>query len=182
MHRKSVFKAMAGCAAILLAMGSLSVAAPARHKIASLKFSGTISEADQKYLGLGKPGPFTLQDIKAPYVLIEIMRTTCPHCVAQASALNRLYKLVVNSDLKDKLKIISVGESDHESGLKQFKANHKVPFALVADANCAIGSAFNIQGTPTTVLVDKSGKVLLTEVGAFENAGQMFKQIKAKVK
>jgi hypothetical protein len=76
MHRKTVFKALAGCAALVLAMGSLSVAAPPPHKIASLKFSGTMSEADQNYLGLEKPGPFTLQDIKAPYVLIEITRTT----------------------------------------------------------------------------------------------------------
>ena len=57
-------------------MGSLSSAAPPPNKLANLKFSGTISEADQKYLGLEKPGAFTLQDIKAPYVLIEITRTT----------------------------------------------------------------------------------------------------------
>jgi peroxiredoxin len=182
MHRKTALMALAGCLTILLAMGSLSVAAPPQNKIANLKFSGTLSEADQKYLGLEKPGAFTLQDIKAPYVLMEIMRTTCPHCVAQAPALNQLYKLVANSDLKDKLKIISVGASDHESALKQFKAAHKVPFALVADPNCEIASAFNISGTPTTVLVDKSGKVLLTEVGAFDSAGQMFKKIKAKLK
>ena len=163
-------------------MGSLSSAAPPPNKIADLKFSGTLSEADQKYLGLEKPGAFTLQDIKAPYVLIEIMRTTCPHCVAQAPALNQLYKLVANSDLKDKLKIISVGETDNESALKQFKAAHKVPFPLVADPDCEIGSAFKISGTPTTVLVDKRGKVLLMEEGAFESAGQMFKKIKAKLK
>ena len=110
MHHKTARMALAGCLAIWLAMGSLSLAAPPQKKIADLKFSGTLSEADQKYLGLEKPGAFTLQDIKAPYVLIEIMRTTCPHCVAQAPALNRLYKLVANSDLKDKLKIISVGD------------------------------------------------------------------------
>jgi hypothetical protein len=76
MHRKAALKALAGCLAILLAMGSLSVAAPRQHKIAFLKFSGTLSEADRKYLGLEKPGAFTLQDIKAPYVLIEITRST----------------------------------------------------------------------------------------------------------
>ena len=76
MHRKTILMALAGCLMIMLAMSSLSVAAPPPHKIASLKFSGTISEADRKYLGLEKPGPFTLQDIKAPYVLIEITRTT----------------------------------------------------------------------------------------------------------
>ena len=110
------------------------------------------------------------------------MRTSCPHCVAQAPALNQLYQLVANSNLKDRLKIISVGETDNESTLKKFKAAHKVPFPLVADPDTDIGSAFKISGTPTTVLVDKSGKVLLMEEGAFGSAGQMFKKIKAKVK
>jgi hypothetical protein len=76
MHRKVALMALAGCLAIWLASGSLSFAAPSQQKIANLKFSGTLSEADRKYLGLEKPGAFTLQDIKAPYVLIEITRST----------------------------------------------------------------------------------------------------------
>jgi peroxiredoxin len=182
MHRKTTRMALAGCLAIWLAMGSLSFAAPPQKKIANLKFSGALSEADQKYLGLQAAGAFTLQDIKAPYVLIEIMRTSCPHCVAQAQTLNQLYGLVANSNLKDSLKIISVGSGDNEADLKRFRAAHKVPFALVADPDCKISSAFNIGGTPTTVLVDKSGKVLLVEDGAFGSAGQMLKKIKAKLK
>lgn len=182
MHPKTVFKALVVCVAILLAMGSLAVAAPSQQKIAAFKFSGTLSESDQKYLGLEKPGPFTLQDIKAPYVLIEIMRTTCPHCVAQVPALNHLYKLVANSDLKDKLKILSMGESDGAAALKKFKAAYKIPYPLVADPDWEFCSVCTVSGTPTMVLVDKRGKVLLMEVGAFESAGQMFKIIKAKLK
>ena len=56
MHRKTILMALAGCLMIMLAMSSLSVAAPPPQKIASLKFSGTLSEADRKYLGLEKPG------------------------------------------------------------------------------------------------------------------------------
>ena len=52
----------------------------------------------------------------------------------------------------------------------------------MADPDWDLGSVFNIQGTPTTVLVDKSGKVLLVEVGVFDSAGQMFKKIMAKLK
>ena len=76
MHRHTALRALAACLMLLLAMGSLSSAAPPPNKLANLRFSGTLSEADQKYLGLEKPGAFTLQDIKAPYVLIEITRTT----------------------------------------------------------------------------------------------------------
>ena len=76
MPRKTILMALAGCLTIWLAMVSLSSAAPPQSKIANLKFPGTLSEADRNYLGLEKPGPFTLQDIKAPYVLIEITRST----------------------------------------------------------------------------------------------------------
>jgi hypothetical protein len=76
MYRKTVLLALAGGLLIMLAMSSLSFAAPPQHKVANLKFSGALSAADRKYLGLGKPGAFTLQDIQAPYVLIEITRST----------------------------------------------------------------------------------------------------------
>jgi peroxiredoxin len=163
-------------------MSSPASAAPAPSKITHLKFSGVLSEADQKYLRLEKPGPFTLQDVKAPCVLIEIMRTTCPHCEAQVPALNQLYRLVANSDLKDKLKIISVGESDSVAALKKFRAAHKIPYPLVSDPGWEFCSAFKISGTPTVVLVDQSGKVLLMEEGAFSSAAQMLKHLKAKIK
>lgn len=172
----------AGVLSLFLIFVALTSAALANPKIAQFEFSGTISEVDQHYLGLDKPGPFRLQDIKAPYILIEIMRTTCPHCLEQVPALNQLYHLVAKSDLKDKIKFISLGESDHESSLKRFKAAYKVPFPMVPDPDWGIVNIINLQGTPTTIVVDRHGKVLLTEVGVFDSAGQMFKRLKALLK
>ena len=97
--------------------------------------------------------------------------------------MNRLYNLVAKSDLKDKVKFLAVGEGDNGASLQRFRAAYKVPFPMVPDPDWDIGvDLFNISGTPTTVLVDKSGKVLLMEVGFFDNAGAMFKKIKAKLK
>ncbi len=97
--------------------------------------------------------------------------------------MNRLYKLVAKSDLKDKIKFIAVGESDNEASLRRFKAAYKVPFPMVPDPDWAIGvDLFHIEGTPTTVVVDKRGKVLLKEVGTFDDAGQVFKKLKARLK
>ena len=76
MRHKTAALALAGCLTILLGLSSSLLAASENAKIANLKFSGPVSEADQKYLGLKSPGNFTLQDIQAPYVLIEITRTT----------------------------------------------------------------------------------------------------------
>jgi hypothetical protein len=76
MRHKAFALALVGWLTILLSFSSWSLAASNTAKIANLKFSGPVSEADQKYLGLKSPGNFSLQDIQAPYVLIEITRTT----------------------------------------------------------------------------------------------------------
>lgn len=76
MRHKTFALALAGCLMILLGFSSSSLAASDNARIANLKFSGPVSEADRKYLGLKSPGNFGLQDIQAPYVLIEITRTT----------------------------------------------------------------------------------------------------------
>jgi hypothetical protein len=103
--------------------------------------------------------------------------------VEQAPVVNRLYNLVAKSDLKDRVKFLAVGESDSASSLQRFKAAYKVPFPMVPDPDWAIGvDLFHINGTPTTVLVDKSGAVLMMEDGVFGSAEQVFKKIKAKVK
>jgi peroxiredoxin len=96
---------------------------------------------------------------------------------------NRLYRLVANSDLKGKVKFIGVGESDTEATLRSFKAAYKVPFPLVPDPDWLIGvNVFHIQGTPTTVVVDKQGTILLWEVGAFKRAERVFRELKARLK
>ncbi len=76
MSRKFKVLALAGCLLGLLAVAGSVSAAKIGNKISNLKFSGPVAETDQKYLGLNGGGNFTLQDIKAPYVLIEITRTT----------------------------------------------------------------------------------------------------------
>ena len=53
---------------------------------------------------------------------------------------------------------------------------------MVPDPGWEIGTAFKIQGTPTTVVLDKHGNVLLTEVGVFNSAAGMFNRLKGKVK
>jgi peroxiredoxin len=96
---------------------------------------------------------------------------------------NRLYELVQHSDLKNQVKFIGVGGSDTASSLRRFKATFKVPFPLVPDPVWDIGvGVFHITGTPTTVVVDKQGNVLLREAGLFTDADRVFKELKARLR
>ena len=55
------------------------------------KFKAPITEDGAKYLGLAKADAFTLEDVKAPYLLVEQFNTSCPHCMAQAPVMNALF-------------------------------------------------------------------------------------------
>jgi len=153
------------------------------QQLGPVKFAKPLSDEDAKYLGLAKAEPFTLKDIKSPYVLIEQFNTTCPHCMHQAPTLNQLFNLVQqDAALKAKLKFMSVGQKNEESAAKMWKGFHKVPFPVLPDVNADLGKALNFSPYPVSMIVDKSGKILWVEIGAFESADEALKAIKAVVK
>ena len=80
MKRKSLLLVLATCLGVLLLCQVAWVIADTEPtvgtNVGNVSFSAPIRAADATYLGLAKPGPFHLSDIKAPYVLIESMNTT----------------------------------------------------------------------------------------------------------
>jgi peroxiredoxin len=182
MNRKTAVSVLLSCLAIYLCPVSPSQADALKvgYRAGNLKFAEPISEADQRYLGLEKPGGFSRADVKAPYVLVEVLNANCPHCVEQAPGLNKLYNMVANSALKDKLKFIGV-VSNPAPAAKRWKTAFQVPFPLVADPDWNIAEALNITGTPTTVVLDRDGKVVYLEDGAFPNAARVFNALKSRL-
>ncbi len=79
MNRKRMAMVI-GCLALVFLFCAAALAAEAEPKVGQtvgmVKFPKPMSDEDAKYLGLGKVAEFTLQDIKAPYVLVEQMNTT----------------------------------------------------------------------------------------------------------
>jgi thiol-disulfide isomerase/thioredoxin len=187
MKHKTRLLLLATCLGVLLLCQVALVAAESEPKagmsIGNVSFSAPISAEDATYLGLAKPAPFTLSDIKAPYVLVESFNTTCPHCMAQAPVLNTLYNKV-NSDpsLKGKVKFLSVAQGQDQGPASMWKKFKSVPFAVVPDPDSKLGKAMNFSPYPVSLLVDKSGKVLWAHVGSFESANEAFTAIKKAAK
>jgi|UniRef100_A0A7V6A5J4 hypothetical protein len=67
------FGVMAFC---LVARAAAGREPQAGMNIGNVSFSAPITAEDAAYLGLSGQTPFTLRDIKSPYVVIESMHTT----------------------------------------------------------------------------------------------------------
>ncbi|MFH1596677.1 MAG: TlpA disulfide reductase family protein [Pseudomonadota bacterium] len=183
MNRTTKVLALGCCLALIFCFYAAAWGAEAEPKVGqqvgAVKFKAPMSADDAKYLGLAKPEAFTLKDIQSPYVLVEQFNTSCPHCMHQAPFLNSLFNMVQqDAKLKDKIKFMAVAQGNEAPQLGMWKAFHKVPFPLIPDPDSSFGKALNFSPYPVTVVLDKSGKILLVHIGAFDNAEEVLKEIK----
>jgi thiol-disulfide isomerase/thioredoxin len=161
---------------------------PAGQHFPNLTFSGALSAADRAYLGLTRPGPFSLKDIQAQYVLVEIFSDSCPHCILAAPEVNRLFRLIEgNPKLRGKdgqpavLKMMAVGFYGKAAAMEVWRIKYEVPFPLIPDPQAEVGKALDIPGTPTYVLLDLQGRVLFVQAGEMGSPQEFLRKIMASL-
>ena len=71
------------------------------------------------YSNLCFPQIGRLDQIETPYLVLEVMRTNCPHCQKEAAAMNKFYQLVQGSDLKGKVRVSGRGPEQQPRGGKK---------------------------------------------------------------
>lgn len=99
-------------------------------------------------------------NIKDKVVVMNFWFTTCAPCIAEIPAFN---KLVKENKKKD---VVFIGFAiDNKKTLKKFLRKTPFDFKIIPDAG-AIEESFGVLEHPVTFVVDQSGKVRLTLVGA----------------
>ncbi|MGQ9919750.1 MAG: TlpA family protein disulfide reductase [Desulfobacca sp.] len=180
-----------GLALFFLVVGLLTLAIlPAQagvvavgDKLGDVEFPAPLSADDAKALGLAADKPFKLSQLGTPYLLVELFATSCPHCVHHAPIMNQVYGLLQkDAKLAGKVKVLGLAAGDSPGNVASWKKLFKVPFALVPDPEFKTYKAINPLGTPTTVLLNKNGEVLLVKAGAFNSAEDFLKEVAALVK
>jgi peroxiredoxin len=141
--------------------------------------------AERAYLGLPAGKTFTLKDIKAELVLVEILSVYCASCQAQAPSYNKLYDLI-ERDAKSKGRIkmlgIAVGNGDLE--IADFRQRYKIPFPIVPDPQFVIHAAIGGSRTPFSIFVrqdSSAGKGLVagTRLGTDHEYERLFEHLVA---
>ena len=136
----------------------------------------------QSYLGLSGTGQFTIAQIKAKVVIIQIFSMYCPICQQEAFRVNKLYRNIQKrKDLKDKIKIIGIGTGNTPFEVSFFRKKYEVPFPLFPDENLSIHEILGELRTPYFIGVninrDGSDKVFYSRLGQFRDVNGFLKRI-----
>lgn len=94
-------------------------------------------------------------------VLINFWYSTCSPCINEFPYMQSAYE-----KFSDDIEVIALNNyyADTENTVKDFKAAHGLTFPVAKDYS-ALGTAFNLQGYPTSIIVDRYGTICLIEIG-----------------
>lgn len=115
---------------------------------------------DAHYLGLGNKKEFSLRDIQADLILVEIMNVYCHSCQAKAPINNKLLELI-NSDpqTRGKIKMLSIAVGSTDNAIQAFKKEYKIIYPMIEDPEFEAYDAFGMGGVPRTYFIrSKTGE------------------------
>lgn len=149
----------------------------------------TIPDNDEyrSYLGLkGNPGDsFTLNDIEADVLLIELFSMYCPFCQDEAPSINTLYEMMLDFSTPDyTVKIIGLAANNSEFEVDHFRKTYDVKFPLFPDKDMAHYNALGGKGTPGFIgckkSPDNSFSIILRQSGGFYQVDEFFNELLRK--
>jgi len=142
------------------------------------------SEEYRGYLGLKQsPGEtFTLNDIDADVLLIELFSMYCPFCQEEAENVNALFETMYDfSKPEFSVKIIGLGANNSAFEVDHFRNTYGVRFPLFPDQDMSMYNALDGKGTPTFIAckkeADNSCTIIHRLSGGFYQPDEFFKEL-----
>jgi peroxiredoxin len=122
------------------------------------------------YLGIKGGGAFSLSQIPADLIVVEFFSIFCPKCHQNAPIANQLYRSIKkDKELSKNIKMIGIGLASKSKEIAVYKEKFKVEFPLFADPQKKAKTKSKVKRVPLTILIDKSGKVLMSHLGVIKN-------------
>jgi peroxiredoxin len=107
-----------------------------------------------------------LKDLRGKVVMVNFWATSCVTCIGEMPQMIETY----NKYHAQGLEFVAVAMSyDPPNYVVNYTETRKLPFKVALDSDNALVAAFgDVKLTPTTFVIDKSGKIIRRYVGAPE--------------
>jgi len=110
------------------------------------------------------PSKMALDEFKGRVVLLEFWIANCGFCIAAVPKLNSIAAKFGHHGLR----VVSINMYDPAGTIDAFKAKNKPVYSILTGGD-SIAIAYGVEAYPALVLVDRSGKVVYSSSGLFED-------------
>jgi hypothetical protein len=140
---------------------------------------------DRSYLGISQGDRFTIRDVRAKVILVEILNVYCGACQRQAPFYNKLFSAIQSDPATRKqIKLIGIAVGNDDEEVRIFRSHFKIPYPIIADPEYVLHAAVGGGPTPFTIIVRRdpgARSVLVADahLGTIEDVRGLFKRMKA---
>ncbi|MCP4116413.1 MAG: TlpA family protein disulfide reductase [Desulfobacteraceae bacterium] len=111
----------------------------------------------REYLGLGSNPTFTMADIGARVVIVEIFSMYCPYCQREAPRVNRFHELLRKPGTPGAdVRLMGIGAGNTPFEVDFFRTAYGISFPLFPDGDFAIHKAIGEVKTPYFICLARS--------------------------
>lgn len=186
--RRTIWSMFAFVAALSLACGGRREAAPPPGKAETRPAAKQASGARESTPATGDTSvgsmmpaysaqtldgkPFDLASERGQVVLLNLWATWCGPCRYEIPELQKMHDQYGARGFK----VIGVSLDDTGADtVRQFVSEHKMTYPIVLDAEGKLANIFQTSVIPTTVLIDRNGKIVWKELGAISEGNAELK-------
>lgn len=114
----------------------------------------------------------SLSNLKGKVVLLDFWIKNCGPCIESVPHLNDLQRAFMEADFA----LVSINSYDAKEDVAIFFDNHKIKYPVMLNGK-SVAESYGVSAFPTLFIVDKSGKIIYSQVGFDEASVPKIEQI-----
>ena len=103
-----------------------------------------------------------VSDFRGKVVFLNFWATWCPTCVTEMPSMEKLHRKLMDKDFV----VVSISIQDSAAAVKRFFEQNKLSFTALLDSTGKTIPGFGIREIPTTLILDKAGRIIGRVVGS----------------
>jgi hypothetical protein len=175
----SVFLRTTLCLCLFFTAAPALAAPPATgDTMPALSLPVPFDPAGQEMLGVQGKLSFSLADLQADLVFIEVLGVYCPQCVKQSSGFKTLFNRLNRGKLQGRVAMFGLAAGGTDAEVKLLLATGQYLFPVVSDPDYAAHKVLGEPLTPYTIVCRPDGRVVYDHLGVVEDIDALYQHIK----